>query len=93
MFQKLALVATIGAGVAIGLLWPTAQRSTAAAAAAANNAPEVVIERNSDHHYYADASVNGHQMSRITTITVVICMMRRALPLDSGTPFMLLRQK
>jgi len=62
MFQKLALVATIGAGVAIGLLWPTAQRSTAAAAAAGNNAPEVVIERNSDHHYYADASVNGHSV-------------------------------
>ena len=27
--------------------------------------------------------VSGHQISRITTITVVICMMRSALPLDS----------
>ena len=40
-----------------------------------------------------NASVNGHQMSRITTITVVICIMRRALPLDSGTPLILLHQK
>ena len=27
--------------------------------------------------------VSGHQISRMTTITVVICMMRSALPLDS----------
>ena len=60
MFQKLALVATIGAGVAIGLLWPTAQRSSAAPAA--TGGPEVTIERSSDHHYYADASVNGHSV-------------------------------
>src|SRR5204862_4952499 len=39
------------------------------------------------------SSVRGHQMSRITTITVVICMIRRALPLDSGTPLILLHQK
>ena len=32
----------------------------------------------------------GHQISRMTTITVVICMMRSALPLDSCTPLMLL---
>src|SRR5438309_1619871 len=40
-----------------------------------------------------NASVNGHQMSRITTMTVVICIIRRALPLDSGTPLILLHQK
>src|SRR5438876_11251577 len=40
-----------------------------------------------------NASGNGHQMSRITTITVVICIMRRALPLDSGMPLILLHQK
>lgn len=57
MLQKLALVATIGAGAAIGLLWPTGQRSAASPNA---SAAEVVIERSSDHHYYADASVNGH---------------------------------
>ncbi len=57
MLQKLALAATIGAGVAIGLLWPGAQRSHASPASAAG--PEVVIERNSDHHYYTDATVNG----------------------------------
>lgn len=58
MFQKLALLVTIGAGVAIGLFWPTAQRSNAAPAGGGGT--EVVIERSSDHHYYADASVNGH---------------------------------
>src|SRR5437764_12596398 len=57
MFQKLAIVVTIAAGVAIGLLWPTAQRSSASPAK--DSGTEVVIERNSDHHYYADASVNG----------------------------------
>ena len=56
MLQKLALVATIGAGVAIGLLWPGVQRSHASPA---NAAGDVVIERNSDHHYYTDATVNG----------------------------------
>src|SRR4051795_11621786 len=60
MFQKLAILATIAAGVTIGLLWPTAQRSTAAPTRAGG--AEVVIERNSDHHYYADASVNGHSV-------------------------------
>ena len=60
MFQKLAIFATIGAGVAIGLLWPTAQRSSAAPTRAGG--AEVVIERNSDHHYYADASVNGQSV-------------------------------
>lgn len=59
MFQKLALLATIGSGVAIGLLWPTAQRSSASPGAAAT---EVVIERNSDHHYYADGTVDGHSV-------------------------------
>src|SRR5581483_4306296 len=38
-------------------------------------------------------SVSGHQIRRITTITVVICMMRRALVLDSGTPLMFDHQK
>jgi aspartyl protease family protein len=60
MFQKLAILATIAAGVAIGLLWPTAQRSSAAPTRAGG--AEVVIERNSDHHYYADASVNGQSV-------------------------------
>jgi aspartyl protease family protein len=60
MFQKLAILATIAVGVAIGLLWPTAQRSSAAPTRAGG--AEVVIERNSDHHYYADASVNGQSV-------------------------------
>ncbi len=58
MIQKLALAATIAGGIAIGLLWPTPQRS----AASAKSAPEVTIERSSDHHYYADAQVNGHSI-------------------------------
>ena len=60
MFQKLAIFAVVAAGVAIGLLWPTAQRSSAAPTRAGG--AEVVIERNSDHHYYADASVNGQSV-------------------------------
>src|SRR4051794_17696592 len=40
-----------------------------------------------------NSSVSGHQISRITTITVVICMIRNALLLDSGTPLMLPHQK
>jgi aspartyl protease family protein len=60
MFQKLAILATIGAGVTIGLLWPTGQRSSASAAKGSGT--EVVIERGSDHHYYTDAAVNGHNV-------------------------------
>jgi aspartyl protease family protein len=60
MFQKLALLATIVAGVSIGLLWPTGQRSSAAQARSSGT--EVTIERNSDHHYYTDASVNGRSV-------------------------------
>jgi aspartyl protease family protein len=60
MFQKLALLATVVAGLTIGLLWPTAQRSSAAPPRAGG--AEAVIERNSDHHYYADASVNGQSV-------------------------------
>lgn len=58
MFQKLALLAVVAIGLAIGLLWPTSDKS--ASAHAANAASDVVIARSGDHHYYADASVNGH---------------------------------
>ena len=30
-----------------------------------------------------NSSVSGHQIRKITTITVVICMIRSAFPLDS----------
>ena len=60
MLQKLTILVTIAAGVVIGLLWPTAQRSNAAPTGAGG--AEVVIERDSDHHYYADASVNGQSV-------------------------------
>ena len=58
MFQKLALLATVGAGVAIGLLWPSSNKGVSAHSSSA--AGDVVIARSGDHHYYADASVNGH---------------------------------
>lgn len=48
---------TVAAGVAIGLLWPSAPRSAASAHEA--SAADVVIARSDDRHYYADASVNG----------------------------------
>lgn len=60
MFGKLAIIATVGVGLAIGFLWPTPQRSKAASASDAEI--EVVIERNADHHYYTDAEVNGHSV-------------------------------
>jgi aspartyl protease family protein len=56
VLEKLAIAGTIGAGLAIGLLWPTSHRGAPAHDAAG---PEVVIARSSDHHYYADAVVNG----------------------------------
>ena len=37
--------------------------------------------------------VIGHHTTRIATITVVICMIRSALPLDSCTPLMFCHQK
>ena len=55
MIEKLAIAGTIGAGVAIGLLWPTAKHSDGSTASS-----ELVIARSSDHHYYADGQVNGH---------------------------------
>ena len=58
MFQKLALLATVAAGIAIGLLWPSSDKSASAHANLAAN--DVVIARSDDRHYYADASVNGH---------------------------------
>lgn len=57
MIGKLALAMVIAGGVAIGLLWPTGQRSDAAAGSS-----ELVLNRNSDKHYYADAKVNGHNV-------------------------------
>src|SRR5690348_15538405 len=56
MLEKFAIFGTIGAGVTIGLLWPTSHHSPASAGP---RSIEVVLERSSDHHYYADAQVNG----------------------------------
>src|SRR5437763_16322237 len=60
MIEKLAIGGVIGAGLAIGLLWPT--HHSPASAADTKAGAEVVIERSSDHHYYADAAVNGHSV-------------------------------
>lgn len=57
MLQKLVILATIGAGAAVGLLWPTSHR-----ASPTGSTTEVVVQRASDHHYYADATVNGHSV-------------------------------
>ena len=54
MIEKLAIGGTIVAGVAIGLLWPTAKGPLHPGVGA-----ELVIARSSDHHYYTDAKVNG----------------------------------
>ena len=59
MLEKLAIAGTIGAGLAIGLLWPTSHRGASPSGA---GGPEVVIARSSDHHYYADAVVNGRSI-------------------------------
>src|SRR5580698_8450096 len=37
--------------------------------------------------------VRGHQINNATTITVVICIMRSALPLDSWMPLVFIHQK
>ena len=57
MIEKLAIGGTIIAGVAIGLLWPSAKAPSHPGAGT-----EVVIARSSDHHYYTDAKVNGRQV-------------------------------
>src|SRR6476661_1908504 len=44
-------------------------------------------------HLPCSKIVSGHQIKNATTITVVICMIRRAAELDSWMPLMLLRQK
>ena len=56
MLQKFAALATVGGGLAIGLLWPAANHGTANATA---GVPDVVLARSADHHYYADVNVNG----------------------------------
>src|SRR2546421_8306268 len=60
MIEKVAIVGVIGAGLAIGLLWPT--HHSRASGADTTAGAEVVVERSSDHHYYADANVNGHSV-------------------------------
>ena len=60
MIEKLAIVGTIGTGLAIGLLWPWGHQATATNGR--TPAADVIISRSSDLHYYADAKVNGHDV-------------------------------
>jgi aspartyl protease family protein len=60
MFGKLAIIATVAVGLAVGFLWPTPQRSKAAGAG--ETGTEVVLQRDSDDHFYTDAQVNGHSV-------------------------------
>ena len=60
MFDKLAIVGTVGAGLAIGLMWPGARQNSPSMGGF--GAGDVVIARSSDLHYYADAGVNGRQV-------------------------------
>ncbi len=60
-----ALLFTVAAGVAIGLMWPAGQNSAPApvvAAVAANSGElrETVLERSVGGHFYANVEVNGH---------------------------------
>ena len=59
MLDKLAVGATIGAGLAIGLLWPTGHGSGSSPLPSPSGSADVVIARSGDRHYYADATVNG----------------------------------
>src|SRR5690348_18257248 len=58
MLEKLAILGTIGTGLAIGLLWP--MHSQVSPSVARSAGADVVISRSSDLHYYADAQVDGH---------------------------------
>ena len=60
MFDKLAIIGTVGAGLVIGLMWPGARHNSPSMSGSA--AADVVIARSSDLHYYADAGVNGRQV-------------------------------
>ena len=55
MFQKVALVAVVGAGLAGGYYWPKESPSPAGQP----GTKEVVLSRSSDGHFYASAEVNG----------------------------------
>lgn len=55
MLEKLGIAGTIGAGLAIGLFWPTTPQSVPSL----SRGSEVAIARSSDSHYYADAKING----------------------------------
>lgn len=54
MIEKLAIAATVVAGLAIGLVWPSSEKQSEP-----RQGTEVVIERSSDRHYYTDVIVNG----------------------------------
>ena len=54
--QRIAIIATVVAGLGIGALWPATRGHTEVSGPAVKN---VVLERSADGHFYADAEVNG----------------------------------
>src|SRR3954470_6011134 len=58
MFEKIAVAATITAGLAIGLFWPAHH----SAPPEGGYRTELAIARSGDHHYYTDADVDGHSV-------------------------------
>lgn len=60
MFEKLAIIGTVGAGLVIGLMWPATRHNQSTAGDFSK--ADTVIARSSDLHYYADAQVNGRAL-------------------------------
>ena len=58
-----AFIAVIVAGLIIGLLWPSGDRTTVTSASAASGERrETVIEREGNGHFYTHAKVNDAEL-------------------------------
>ena len=80
------IIATIGMdGQMVPLNQPERRRCRIADCAAAARGGKCMWPRS--------MMVSGHQINNATTMTVVICMIRSALPLDSWMPLMFSHQK
>jgi len=60
VFEKIAIIGTVGAGLVIGLMWPATHHDQSTAGDFSK--ADTVIARSSDLHYYADAEVNGRPL-------------------------------
>lgn len=61
MLGKLLLTGVVGAGLAIGFLWPTTPSASGVSPAVGPS--EVILYRAPDKHYYAEVRVNGHAVN------------------------------